>query len=59
LRIRLHRLHIVAVTSAAFALTYLSACNSRPSEKQIASAEDEVYEAVIRHITESADGRTA
>jgi hypothetical protein len=45
----------VAVTSAAFTLINLSACNSRPSQKQIASAEDGVYEAVIRHIT-TADG---
>jgi len=42
---------MVAITSAAFALINFSACNSRPSQKQIASAEDEVYEAVIRHTT--------
>ena len=44
---------IVALASAALAITLLSACNSskpHPNEKEIATAENEVYESVLNHM---------
>jgi len=52
--------NIVALASAALALTVLSACNlSKPdsNEKEIATAENEIYEAVVHHVFTPVEGR--
>ena len=52
--------NIVALASAALAITVLSACNSsKPdsNEKEIATAETEIYEAVVHHVFTPVEGR--
>lgn len=52
--------NIVALASLALALTVLSACNSSkpdPNEKEKATAENEIYEAVVHHAFTPVEGR--
>jgi hypothetical protein len=52
--------HSRFMATVAFAIAVLSACSSskpRPSEIETASAEDEVYEAVVRHMISPAGAR--
>jgi hypothetical protein len=56
-----YRSWIAAVPCAALAVTFLLSCNSskaRPSEAEIAVAENEVYEAVVRDmVPQTSDGQ--
>lgn len=55
---RARRHSSLAAASAAIAIIALSSCNSldRSNEKQVAAAENEVYEAVVHDMTSSAKG---
>lgn len=55
-----HGLSVATGVSVAFAVSLLSSCNpskSRPNEKEVAAAEDEVYEAVVRDMVTPIDGQ--
>ena len=52
--------NVANVACAAIAITLLSGCNSLtryPTEKEVAAAEDEIYEVVVRHITTPVSGQ--
>jgi hypothetical protein len=52
--------NIATVACAAIAISLFSGCNSpkpRPTEKEVAAAEDEIYEVVVRHISMSVNGQ--
>jgi len=52
--------NVATVVCAAIAITLLSGCNSpkpQPTEKEVAAAEDEIYEVVVRHMTTPVNGQ--
>ena len=52
--------YAATITFVVFAVGVLSACNSsksKPTEREMAAAEDEIYEAVVRHATTPVNGQ--